>query len=121
MVASLEVAVEGVDNHGFLKWPLMAFLVEAHAQLLYRRRALSGQGRTGMVFGRNKIRGRRFGVLKQGPVGIKTKRRFKPGTVGHAGGAQGVVDDDLLPGSRDDGLDIAIDRAQKGHVLGHRI
>ena len=121
VIACFEITIKGIDDHRFLKRTLMAFLIEAHAELLYGGRALARERGAGVVFSRNKIRARGVGVLKQGPIGIKTEGRFKPRAIGHAGGAQRVVDDDFLPGTGDYGFDIARHFTQERHVLGQRI
>jgi hypothetical protein len=45
VIAGIEVAVDRVDDDGFLKRPLVALLVEAHFQRLHRGRALAGEQR----------------------------------------------------------------------------
>ena len=121
VVAGLQIAVIGIDDHRLLEGPLMAFLIEAHAELLHRGGALPGDGRRGVIFSRDIVRPGRICGLEQRPVGIETKGRLEPGAVGHARRAQLIVDDDFLPRACFHLLDVATDLAQEGHVLGDLI
>src|SRR3569833_2166296 len=99
----------------------MARLINTLALYLNCRRCLAGNGRRGVIFGRDVVGASRIGVLEQRPVGIEAKRRLEPGSVGHARGTEFVIDDDFLPGTRLHALDVARDFSQERHVLGDLI
>ncbi len=116
-VARVQVAVDDVDQHGLLERPLVALLVEAHFQVLHRRRALSGHQRAGLVFGRDEVGRARVGGLEQRPVGVELERQLEPGAVGQAGGAHLVGQHQLGPLAGHQLAPVAMQAAQEGQCL----
>jgi hypothetical protein len=86
----IQVTIDDVDDDGFLERSLVAFLVEAHFELLHRGRTLAGHQFAGVVFGRDVVGGRRIAGLEQRPVGIELEGQLEPGAIGQAGAADGV-------------------------------
>ncbi len=117
MIAGIEIAIDDVDDDGFLERPLVALLIEAAEQALYRRRLLPRQQRAGAIFRRDVIFAGGIRGLEQRPVGIEFEGRLDPGAVGEAGGADLVIKHQLKPVAGCDLADFAARRAKKRHRL----
>ncbi|CAI8697620.1 hypothetical protein EMIT0111MI5_70024 [Burkholderia sp. IT-111MI5] len=107
-VARIDVAVDDIDDHGFLERPLVPLLVEAHVQRLHRGRALAGHERRGVVFGADVVGRARIARLEQRPVRIELEGGLQPAAVGDAGRADLVIEHDLAPFAGFDARDIAL-------------
>lgn len=115
MIAGIEIAVDDVDDDGFLERPFVPLLIEAAEQAPDSRGLLSGQQRAGPVFGRNVIFAAGVRRLEQRPVGIEFEGGFDPGAVGEAGGADLIIENELQPASGCDLADLAARRAKERH------
>jgi hypothetical protein len=96
----------------------MSLLVEADLEGLNRGGALSRDERPGCIFCRDEVGRLRIARLEKRPVRVELEGDFQPRAVCDAAGTNNIVENDLLPGARDDRIVRTAQCSEKRKVLG---